>query len=182
MHRRVWLLVAAFAALSLALGTGGFSAATMDRGVHVSVADHEHAFVGLADPGAHGTHPSPSWIHGKDNRLMSESPLQQGEGLTRLVVVKNRFGRTSLDVHARGTDSGDVRLTWSSNTTLHPHDVGVVKGTVDCEGETGPQKLDLTVTAEAVDGSLTASIDYPVTVVCASEASTPTPTATPAPE
>jgi hypothetical protein len=166
----VWLLVAGLAALSLALGTGGFSAAEIDRGVSVSVADHENAYVGLADPGAHGTHPSPSWIHRGDNGLMSETPLQQGEGWTRLVVVKNRFGGTSLDVHARGTDGGDVRLTWASNTTLHPHDVGVVSGTVDCEGATGPQQLGLTIVAEAVDGSLTAAIDYPVTVDCASEA------------
>ena len=39
MHRRVWLLVAGLAALSLALGTGGFSAAELERGLTVNVVD-----------------------------------------------------------------------------------------------------------------------------------------------
>jgi hypothetical protein len=46
----VWLLVGALA------GTESFSTASMDRGVSVNVADHEDAYVGLADPVAHGTH------------------------------------------------------------------------------------------------------------------------------
>jgi hypothetical protein len=54
MRRRVWLLVGALAATTLIGGTGSFSAASMDRGVSVNVADHEDAYVGLADPGGVG--------------------------------------------------------------------------------------------------------------------------------
>jgi hypothetical protein len=165
MNRRVWLLVAALAALSLAMGTGGFSAAELDRGVSVSVAEDEHAFVGLADPGAHGE--GAYWMPPKHN---GETPVTKNDQTTRLFVVRNAFTNEQIRVTAHG--GGD-----SAATLLHAETEWVgaitgpeaVNGTVECPGppNNGPTQLDLTVVVDGSDGGLHAKIEYPVTVVCA---------------
>jgi hypothetical protein len=174
MHRRIWLLVAVFAVLALTLGTSGFSAASIDRGIAVNVADDEDAYVGLADPGAHGNHPD--WM---PPEYSAETPVTENDSTARLFVVRNALGEGQLRVTARNADDDGVTLV-DAETAWVEASTGpeAVSGTVDCpEGVHGPVRLELTVVADAADSAFRAEIDYPVTVVCAT--AEPTPTTTP---
>lgn len=171
MNRHAWLLVAAVTVLSLALGTAGFSTASMDRGVQVSVVDHEDAVVGLADPGDHETLPDwmPPEYHG-------ETPVTENDRTARLFVVRNGLNEGKLLVTARNADDSGVTLidaeTRRVGASTGPE---AVSGTVECpEGVHGPARLELTVVVDSLDDAVHAEIDYPVTVVCPPAESTPT--------
>ena len=173
MNRRTWafLAIAIVAAGSLTLGTSGFSAAEIDRAVSISVADGQASgFVPLADPGAQGTHPAPEWV--TDRSQLRENPVTVEDQHVPLFVVHNRF-ETPMDVDARVVRGGLTDVSDIDSRSLDPGETGVVSGTVACGGYAGPATVDLTVTAATQ--SVTAHIDYQVTVVCASQ--TPTPSA-----
>lgn len=165
VDRRVWLLVALVAAGTLVTGTTGFSAAEVDRGVTVTVADdHAGGFVPLADPGAHGTHPAPWWV--EDRSRLRGDPVTAGDPRVGLFLVHNRFP-TAMDVTAR-FDGGEVeRVSDLEPTTLERGETGVVAGTVDCGTHRGPGAVFLNVTVSAE--SLSAHVGYRVTVVCAGQ-------------
>jgi hypothetical protein len=170
MDRRVWLLVATFAALALAFGTGGFSAAELDRGVSVAVVDHEDAFVGLADPGSQGTRPD--W---PDEWSPREEPVTVENQRVALFGVYNRFGDTTLRVTARVPDGTSPDVSAVSTTHVAPRRTGLVSGTVDCGQLSGRShhEVDLTVVVDGTDGGFHGTIDYTVTVLCASAGKTP---------
>jgi hypothetical protein len=169
MHRRVWLLVAAFAALSLALGTGGFSAAELDRGVSVSVSDPGNAIVSLYDPGAPNP---PMWV---PDQYHAEPTVTGSDDTVPVVVVYNRFEGTDLTVDVEQQDG--ITLTGATETEVAVGQHAPVTGSIDCVG--GESNLGLNVTADG--DSMQASIEFDVTVDCRPEP-TPTPTATPTPE
>jgi hypothetical protein len=103
--------------------------------------------------------------------------VTQNDPTARLFVVRNGLSDGELRVTARDGDNGEVDLldveTELVGPTTGPQ---AVSGTVDCPANVhGPARLDLTVVVDGPDGGLHAEIDYPVTVVCASDASTPTP-------
>lgn len=175
MNRRVLLLVAAVVAGSLAMGASGFSSASLERGVQVSVADApEDALVPLADPGARGTHPAPSWV--RDESLQREDPVTAQDRTAPLFLVHNRFDQP-MSVTATVVESEVAGVSTIDSITVSPGDTRVVTGTVDCGEAEGPRTVTLEVTASTDE--TVATIEYQVTVVCASQ-QTPTETSTPA--
>lgn len=173
MHRRPWLLiaVAVVVAGSLTVGTSGFTTAEVDRGVRVTVADDQASgFVPLADPGEQGTHEAPPWVD--DPSLLREEPVTAEGDHVPLFVVHNQFERP-LDVDAQFVWGELADVTDVQPVTLQPDETGVVTGTVDCGGHTGPRMVELNLTADTP--GVTAHITYRVSVVCASQTPTPQP-------
>lgn len=155
MSRRLWLLAALSVVAMLTIGSGGYSSASMDRGVSVGVAGHQDAAVSLWDPGAHGDVPH-------------EDPVTATDSRTTLFLVQNRFPDTAIDVTARVAEAPPgVRVTAIETASL-PAGVPTrepIRGTVHCGGQHGPTRVLLDVTASG--SGLRASISFPVTVVCA---------------
>lgn len=162
-----WALLAVVAVSALATGTGGFSAAALDRGVAVAVAPHEAAFVSVWDPGAGGRGPEPPAFAGED-------PV--GDGRTKVLVVKNRLPGRTLDL--RVSDRGDGPVTVRGRYDgLAPGGVAPVRAAVDCGDRHGPVSVPLRLEATAASGSFSASIPYRATVVCPAPPSDPAPAA-----
>jgi len=179
MNRRIWLLVAAFAALSLAFGTGGFSAAELDRGVQVSVAEDEDAFVG---------------IHGQDSITISYgSNDEQGNDrreVVQLLALENNFGEPmTFDVTVHDPTSTPPNLGQGSDGydsfTLDATDGsrGVSFPVVCAAANGGSETWTVSITGQSQ--GVTAEIDRSVTIECVRQNSeselTPTPTPTLAP-
>lgn len=162
VSRLIWLLVVALVVPALVVGTGGFSAATLDRGVTVSVADHDQAAVSLWDPGARDDHSTADvprdWLR--------EDPVTDDDPTTTLVVVKNRLGH-SIDVTASAVDApAGVTVASVEAVTLEPGDVGRVDATVDCGDRTGGVQAPIDLRVHADGEGFAADIDYQVHVVC----------------
>jgi hypothetical protein len=178
MDRRVWLLMATFAALALALGTGGFSAAELDRGVQVSVVEDGDAFVG---------------IHSQDSITIpygsNDEQGNDGGAEVQLMTLENNFGEPmtfDVTVHdptstppnlGQGSDGYD---SFTLDATDGPRGVSFP---VVCAAAGGSETWTVSITARSP--GVTAEIDRSVTIECVKQngesESTPTPTLTPAP-
>lgn len=180
MHRRVLLVVIALAALGLVAGTGGFSAASMDRGVSVTVVDHDEAYVALYDPGSGGTAGRPVWLQGS-TESPHESPVTSDDERTRLFIVANQFADHTIQVDGSVPGDSAPAVSAIDPVTLAPDEVGSVTAVVECPSvqQEVYYTLDLTVTVDGEGDSVSAEIEYPVTVVCAADQPpTPEPTDT----
>lgn len=173
MHRRVWLLVAAFAALSLALGTGGFSAASMDRGVNVAVVeDPADGYVGLE------YHPDRVLVEYGSNDAEGNDPREKVHLLT---LRNNLAGPVSFTVVVEDPTAVPPKVKRSNGGrttydlgTLDPDDSVTLQVPVVCaaNGPTETWTLHVTADGEGVLGELTRE----VTVDC-ERRQTATPTA-----
>jgi hypothetical protein len=163
MRRNLLLLGAAVVVLALTVGTGGFSAAELERGLSVSVSDSDSALVSLYDPG--DTNP-PDWA---PETATEEPTVTDADDRVPVVYVHNRFEEQTLRIDLE-PESSDV-LTDTTPVTVGAGRTEAVPATVDCVG--GDREVTLTVVAEG-DG-MSARIDFPVTVDCRAPATT-TPT------
>jgi hypothetical protein len=172
MARRVWLLIAAVAALALVTGTGGFSAAQMDRGMTVNVAADGEAYVGLYDPGA--AHP-PTWATAyRDGSATSN-------GTVPLVAVRNQFAGTDLTVTVRSARPGRAPVGIDTRqATLGWGEQKVIMTDVNCTGQKKPVKLTVVATGE--DRGLHAEISHTVWVPCQSPPTETPPAASGTPD
>jgi len=154
------ILVAAFAALSLALGTGGFSAAQVDRGVSVSVVDDEHAFVGIH------VQDSISVPYGSNDGNGSD-----GRERVQVMALENNFGEPlTVDVTVYEQSSQPPQLGKGSDGhdsfTLDPNDGthGVSFPVVCANANGGSETWTVSVTART--GGVTAVMDRAVRIEC----------------
>lgn len=166
MRRLLLVVLAVLAVSALVAGTGGFTAATMSRDVSISVAaTHETALVSIWDPGADETGDEPP-------RFGGEEVVPHGETRTNVLVVKNRFEGTSVDVTVAHREASPVAVSGESRT-LSPGETAPVKGTVDCGTHRGPTDALLNVTARSVRGDVEAVIRFDATVNCGGPARPP---------
>jgi hypothetical protein len=153
---------------ALVLGTGGFSTASMDRSVAVTVSDHHRALVTLWDPGAGGDGPPPRQIVSAG--LDGEDPVTRDGQTTRVVAVQNRFTDRAITVDATVEESPPgVAVGPFDPVDLGPGDAAALNAPVNCGDSDGP--VDVTLEVTASNNHFTGVISYEATVVCA----TPTP-------
>ena len=184
MPRRVlWATLGAVVLSAVVLGTGGFSSASIDRPVAVTVSDHDRALVTLWDPGAGGDGRPPQRIASAG--LNGEDPVTSDGQLTRVVTVQNRFPDRAITVDATVEESPPgVEVGSFDPVDLGPGDAGALTAPVDCGDADGP--VDVTIEVTASNDHFRGVISYETTVVCATPDPTPTPdeasstTATPA--
>jgi hypothetical protein len=173
MRRRAVLAtaLAAVALSALVFGTGGYSTATMDRGVAVTVADHDQAVVTLWDPGV-GSAGQPPLVVARAG-LAGEDPVTREGEPVRVVAVVNRFEDQSITVDASvdasptGVDVGPFEPV-----RLAPGAVGALEAPVECGNVSGPAGVTLRV--RVVGGQLSGVITYRPTIVCATPNGTST--------
>lgn len=162
MRRKLaWLVLLMVCAAALVSGTGGFSAASMDRGVSIAVAEsHEKALVSIWDPGARqmGNSNSPPQYSGED-------PVVSNQTSVKLIVVQNQFSDQTIDVRISDRDESPVSVDGESRV-LPPGRIVPLYATVDCDGYRGPTDALLEVHVTSLDGSLEGAIQYDATVVC----------------
>jgi hypothetical protein len=157
---------------TLVLGTGGFSTASIDRPVAVTVSDHDRSLVTLWDPGAGGDGPPPRRIASAG--LAGEDPVTSDGQTTRIVAVQNRFSDRSITVDATVAESPPgVSVGSFDSVDLGPGDAGALRAPVDCGDSDGP--VDVTLDVTASNDHFTGVISYEATVVCATPDPTPTP-------
>jgi hypothetical protein len=172
MNRRLTLLIALLAATTLIVGSGGFSAASADRGLSVAVAQNEDASLSLWDPGARTTGgPPPAWA--RYNRLVGASTGEDPERV-RLVAVRNAFPGATLTVDARLAHSvTGVTVTDVDRAILTPGEATALSATVQCP-PAATRRLPLTV--NATSESIETSVRFDVVVTCPSPGSASGPT------
>lgn len=163
MDRRVWLLVAAFAALALAFGTGGFSAAEIDRGVTVNVVDDPaEGYVGieyLADP--------VTVTYGSNDR-QGEDPRHS----VHLLTLRNNLDDpVRFTVTVEDPTSAPPKLSGDADSYELGGATGVARGgtvhlsvPVVCAGDTDRETWALQVTADW--GGVVGELTRDVTVEC----------------
>jgi hypothetical protein len=170
MRRRVWLLVAVLTALLLAFGTGGFSAAQVDRAVQVSVAEDPNGYVGITYlPDSVRVPYGSTDGQGNDPRsevhvLTIENNLDDRMALTVVVtdssggppkLENSRGGEAEYDLG--GFDPGESALldipvvcaangateTWQLRITAHGGDIDAIltrEVTIECRPPHTPKK------------------------------------------
>jgi uncharacterized membrane protein len=160
MARR-WLYgVLVVLAISLLVGTGGFSSAAADRGVDVTVVDDDSAFLGI-------TLESPVLDNGRHDE-------------TQLASVQNRFGvpLTDLEVTVDGDDPQSPKLLPQSTPdvdvpdSIAPGESGTIEADIQCsnaggDGPTEDWQLHISATSDVATVDLTRT----VTVECTGEGS-----------
>lgn len=158
-RRTLWTTLGLVVALSLLVSTGGFSSAVMDRGVAVSVADHEDAMVSIWDPG--GPSPEPP------RPFAGENPVTPPSERVTVLVVQNGVGR-SIDVTVTSVSDSSVSVH-GRVSDVQSGDVVPVVATVDCSdvAERAPVTVPLRVHVETDDGSFESTIRYDARLVCA---------------
>jgi hypothetical protein len=172
-RRLLWAVIGAVVLSTLVLGTGGFTAASIDRPVAVTVSDHDRSLVTLWDPGAGGEGQPPRRIASAG--LNGEDPVTSDGQTTRVVAVQNRFSDRAITVDATVAESPPgVGVGPFDSVDLGPGDAGALNAPVDCGDRHGPVEVTLEVTAS--DEHFTGVISYEATVVCATPDPTPTPT------
>jgi len=147
-------------ALSLLVSTGSFSAVSADRGVDVTVADDDDAFLGI-------TLESPVLDNGRHDG-------------TELAAIQNRFGTplTEIEVTITGDDTQSPKLLPQGTPdvdvpdTLGPGDNGVIEADIQCSnaGGSGPTE-DWQIHVSASSDSATVELTRTVTVECTGEGS-----------
>jgi hypothetical protein len=165
VRRLVWVALIAAAVAGLVYGTGGFTAAEVQRGVSVSTAPHDEAFLTLYDPGAGSDGDRPTVFAG----TLGEEPVGPGGDRVRVLLVANRFPGTaplSLDVDGRAVESprGTSVSDVEGPSGLRRGDYGWVRATVDCGSHRGPTPIGFELTA--VGDGLSVVVEYEATVVC----------------
>jgi hypothetical protein len=158
-RRTLWTTLGVAVALGLLVSTGGFSSAVMDRGVAVSVAEHEDAVVSIWDPG--GPSPEPP------RPFAGENPVTPPTDRVTVLVLQHGVGRQVHVTVTAGPDSPvSVRGTVSN---VRSGDVVPVVATVDCSDVTdrAPVTVPLRVHVATDDGSFESVIRYDARIVCA---------------
>lgn len=173
MRRRlIWATLGAVVLSALVFGTGGFTAASIDRPVAVTVSDHDRALVTLWDPGAGGEGPPPQTIASAG--LNGEDPVTSDGQTTRVVAVQNRFTDRVITVDATVEESPPgVAVGPFDPVEVGPGDAAALNAPVDCGDRDGP--VDVTLEVTASNDQFTGVISYEATVVCATPDPTPTP-------
>jgi len=157
MNRR-WLYGAMIVlAISLLVGTGSFSAVSADRGVAITVADDDSAFLGF-------TSEAPVLDNGRHNE-------------TTLATIHNRFdGRlTDVEVTISGDDNQSPQVKSGSDikpSTLESGESGDIEADVQCsnsggDGSTEDWQLEISASSDGASVDLTRT----VTVECTGEGS-----------
>jgi hypothetical protein len=180
MNRRIWLLVAALAALSLAFGTGGFSAAELNRGLSVSVADDPaDGYVGIEYIA------SPATVEYGSNDASGEDSRQKVHLLT---LRNNLVDSVYYTVRVQDPTQAPPKLRGNSGPTYElGGQTGVGRGErvrlsapVVCAGNADQETWTLHITAES-DG-VTGELTREVTIECEKRTPSPTSSPTPTPE
>jgi hypothetical protein len=163
-RRVLWAALAVASVSALVFGTGGFSAATVDRGVSMVVSDHDRALVSIWDPG--GPTPEPPSYAGED-------PITPNDTRVKLLVIENRFRDQALDVRVTERSGSPVAVDGGYDG-LSPEQIAPISADVDCNGHHGRVDALLTVEATAVDGGFESTIVYDASVVCPAPEPSPT--------
>lgn len=158
-RRTLWTTLGLAMALSLLVSTGGFSSAVMDRGVAVSVAEHEDAVVSIWDPG--GQSPEPP------RPFAGENPVTPPSERVTVLVVQNGVSR-QVDVTVTSVDGSPVSVH-GRVSDVRQGDVVPVVATVDCSdvSERAPVTVPLRLHVTTDDGSFESTIRYDARLVCA---------------
>jgi uncharacterized membrane protein len=155
MARR-WLYgVLVVLAISLVVSSGSFSAVSADRGVAITVADDDSAFLGFT-----------SEVPVLDNGRHDETPL---------ATLQNRFGGplTDVEVTISGDDKPSPTLLPQSTPdvdvpdTIEPGDSGTIEADIQCsnvEGDGSTEDWQLHISASS--DTATVDLTRPVTVEC----------------
>ncbi len=173
MERRVWLLALGVVSATLPVGTGGFSAAQVERPVAVDVSPDDRAVLAMHDPGAGSQGPPPRAIASAG--LAGERPVH-GRETVPLLAVHNRLPER-VTVRATAAGAG-VTVHAVEAERIPAGGVGAVRGTVDCEGRTGPVTLGLDLSVRGGADGIAADARRSVTAICAGPSATATPSPT----
>jgi hypothetical protein len=171
MRRRLLILAAFALAVVSATGTGGFSAAQMDRGVSVAVAPDSDAILGIK-----------TYDQTADDAGKLDPGRTKGETgpPTEVVLleVTNRTGQDieSIDVDIDEPDEPNERRppkVMDAGASYVGDDIWEVQADVVCGSEMSETwTVDLTIQADGVQAELSRSVD----VACDSQPSTDTST------
>jgi hypothetical protein len=159
----------------LLVGSGAFSAASVERGVTVSVADDEDALLGIDAPDS-VTVSGGEQVTGNDTAVPGKG---NGNGANGGQSGLRRANTTLLDVNNGFTQPVDVTVSVVAATdgfprvegfertySLSPGDEPVSVATnVTCPGN-GQQERDVTVTLDADGESVGVELNRTVTVTC----------------
>lgn len=155
---RLWLALAVLSAALLVTSTSGFSMASMDRGVSISVADNPaNAMIGI-------THDGPVRLTYGSTKANGSSP--HSEKVRLLTVTNNAGQRIDVSVVVTGDEPGPPNLQngpWMDDNHLSVGESSSVAAEAVCAHQ-GPETWNVTVTADG-DG-MSAVVHHDVTVVC----------------
>lgn len=157
--RQLVLALAVLAAVVLVTGSGGFDAVQADRGVHVAVADDEHAYLGIAVD-------DPTLTHGAHDDVV-------------LLSLRNQFGRPLTEVSVTVTNDGKtppVLRAVDAPASLSVGERGTVTADVTCGGLDRGETWTVTVVASGP--GVETALSREVTVTCEGPPGTTTPTRT----
>jgi hypothetical protein len=177
MSLRAYHVMGVLAVACLLVGSGAFSAASVERGVTVSVAPDEQALLGIDAPDS-VTVSGGEQVTGNDTEVPGEGKGNENgandgqSGLRRanatLLDVSNRFTQpVDVTVSVMAVTDGFPRVEGFERTySLTPGDEPVSVATnVTCPGN-GQQERDVTVTLDADGESVGAEMNRTVTVTC----------------
>lgn len=156
--------VFALSAVLLAVGTGALSAASIERGVEVSVANDENAYLGL---NAH-----------EQTLTYGQTSAETAHGDVSLLTIENQFGTEAITLTVTDVSDGVPHVTAPSRileTDLAPGENTTVSVPVVCSAS-GDGTLDLHVTAST--GSTTVEKTKPIPVTCTKNNNVSAPNAT----
>jgi hypothetical protein len=165
MQRRfLWVVLAIVSVTGLVFGTVGFETTAMDRGVGVTVSDHDRALVTLWDPGVGKQGRPPDGIVRAG--LVGEDPVTEDGQSIRVVAVLNRFSDRSITVDATVLDAPQgVVVGPFDPVTLAPGAAAALEAPVQCADHSGPTPITLRVRAS--NDQFSGVITFDAIVVCA---------------
>lgn len=153
-HLKLASVVLAFAAVSLAVGTGAFSAASADRGVEVAVVDDEQAMLGI-DGGPHA--------------------FRNGNEVRELLTVTNRFSESvtvTIEIDEPGGKSPKLMSGGARTVALSPGDSHTIDPKIQCSSTGGtalPRSETWNVSVTAEGDSVHVDTEAELEVVCTGE-------------
>lgn len=176
MTVRVRHLLLVLSATCLVVGSGAFTAASVERGVSVSVADDEHAYLGLDIP-EEVTVDGGEWATGTGENTPAAADERQSNGAgnaeragvrqrtVTLFEVTNRFS-VPVDVDATVESRSGVPKVESISPAedVRPETTEPVTAVVTCSA--GPPEKDLTLYVTASGEDVSVEMTRTVTVTC----------------
>lgn len=167
MNRRVLLLVAVAAAGVMAVGTGGFSAATLERGVQVNIADRPATgLVGVT------YHPDSVSVEYGSNDMNGSDPREP----VRLLTLQNNLGRrVAFTVVIEDSRRAPPKLKNVPSGGRLTRNLGMVnpgksvdlRVSIVCAANEG-ETWDLRIIAVGEDGTIHVRLTREVTINCES--------------
>lgn len=155
MTRHIVIVLLALAVLLVAAATGGFSATEADRGVQITVADSDRAYLGIEslDPSITGEDRASD---AGESVVLFELTNNLHDGIEIDAEVEERTAGSSVGLH------DDLRTP----NGLEPGASGTIDATVDCPGGVTSETVDVGITVETDDGTVFVQTTQSVTISC----------------